>query len=107
LQEFLSRGEFMQYMDRFKAELKEDFAEIKSNVTRLDEKVDGLGREVSEMRGCYLGTDNAKKKNGRLDYTELLISTLKYILILIAGGFLTLGGVSWGQNLIKIVNGGG
>jgi len=34
LQEFLSRGEFMQYMDRFKAELKEDFAEITSNVTR-------------------------------------------------------------------------
>jgi len=35
-------------MDGFKAEFKEDLAEIKTDVAGIDEKVDGLGWEVSE-----------------------------------------------------------
>jgi len=80
LQDYLTKTEFYQYMGKLETNLE-------GRLTRIEEKI---------HNGCKNGT---KKP----DHTESLIAVLKYILVLIAGGFLALGGASWGQNIIKLL----
>jgi hypothetical protein len=85
--DFLTKTEFFQYMGKFETNLE-------NRLTKLESKIVNGQGGVKEG-GC----DRGEKS----DHMESLIGVLKYILVLIAGGFLTLGGVSWGQNILKIL----
>lgn len=85
--DFLTKTEFYQYMGKFETNLENRLTKLESKI------VNGKGNEGS--KGC----DSEKP-----DHVESLIGVLKYILVLIAGGFLALGGASWGQNIIKLLN---
>lgn len=111
VQEFLSRAEFTRYMDNFRIEVKENSDHMRGDMAAIGKKVDGLSREVSELQG-RLCTANPKlldqtSEKGRPELSRELIGVLKNMLILILGGFLALGGATWGQNIIKLLNGGG
>jgi len=103
MQEFLSWGEFINYMDKFKAEFRADCTDIKANMNLLDKSVKDLGREVSELQGRVEGKGNGTYNGPKQDHVKTLIEVVKYVLVLLAGGFMALGGASWGQNILNMM----
>jgi len=71
--DYLTKSEFYEYMSEFGVKLENRLATLETKIS------------------------NGGGKGGR----EGLIGILKYIFAVVVGGFLALGGASWGQNLFK------